>query len=118
MFQVASRKLGLNRAVLGNSEFGGKNDSKPDAVLDAKDIERLLKVGAYDLFKGDAENDKKLEDEMINEDIETILSRSKTVTVDESGNDSTQGELFASFSKASFVASNKDMDVDMDDQGK
>jgi len=118
MFQVASRKLGLNRAVLGNSEFGGKNDSKPDALLDAKDIERLLKVGAYDLFKADAESEKKLQDEMINEDIDSILSRSKTVTVDENGGASNQGELFASFSKASFVASNKDMDVDMDAQGK
>eukprot|EP01130_Rhizamoeba_saxonica_P008025 TRINITY_DN3240_c0_g1_i2.p1 TRINITY_DN3240_c0_g1~~TRINITY_DN3240_c0_g1_i2.p1 ORF type:complete len:1296 (+),score=340.60 TRINITY_DN3240_c0_g1_i2:261-4148(+) len=92
MFDVASKKLGLNRAVLGNSFFAPSVES---FELDNKDVESLLKHGAYELYKQDESTVKNLEEQMINEDIDSILARSENVVYNEAG--------VMNFSSATFV---------------
>jgi superfamily II DNA/RNA helicase len=67
MFERASRKLGLDQAVLSN--LGVSSD--PTKALDDKEIDMLLKYGAYELFRTDT--DKETDDL----DLEKILEKSK-----------------------------------------
>lgn len=123
MFHSASLKLGLERAVLsqnreqqdnGDTDSASKSNKKSEKEAQAKEIDELLKKGAYDVFRDedDIEAEKFMET-----DIDQLLENSsKKVTY---GASSTQslGSGLGSFSKASFVADTAEgeKDVDLDD---
>ncbi|KAL7473004.1 hypothetical protein ACHAXS_013390 [Conticribra weissflogii] len=122
MFHSASLKLGLDRAVLAaqrqnaNSEEGSsKRKSKAEREEQAKEIDELLKKGAYDVFRDD---DDKEAQKFMETDIDQLLEQSsRKVTYGENATSSLSSGL-GSFSKASFVASTGDgdgKDVDLDD---
>mmetsp|Transcript_17697 Transcript_17697/g.40126 ORF Transcript_17697/g.40126 Transcript_17697/m.40126 type:complete len:2003 (-) Transcript_17697:170-6178(-) len=74
MFERASKKLGLEQAVLGT--FGQDND---EGKLDAKDMELLLKKGAYALQEGDDVEAR----EFCEDNIDSILAnRTRTRVVE------------------------------------
>lgn len=99
---MASLKMGLDQAVLQGIEH-----SEGRSALSKEEIEKLLKQGAYDIFKDDS-LDKKCT-EFISQDIDSILERrSTTITHDGSTSSGT-------FSKASFKHSNETVDTDLDD---
>jgi len=121
-------KLGLERAVLsqqrenngeGGGEGGDENNTgkkdKSDRVAQAKEIDELLKKGAYDVFRDDDDGEA---EKFMETDIDQLLERSsKKVTYDASATSSLGSSGLGSFSKASFVASTGDgeKDVDLDD---
>ena len=120
MFHSASLKLGLERAVLSqNREQSDDNDDskskkKSDKEAQAKEIDELLKKGAYDVFRDedDAEAEK-----FMQTDIDQLLENSsKQVTYGATAT-SSLGSGLGSFSKASFVADtgSGEKDVDLDD---
>ena len=120
MFHGASMKLGLDRAVLAHQrQTGGeadqnlaKNKSKSEKEIQAKEIDELLKKGAYDVFKDD---DDKEAQKFMDSDIDQLLERSsKTVTYGSTNTSISSG--LGSFSKASFVTADADgKDIDLDD---
>lgn len=99
MFERASMKLGLDQAIL---------DSKTDNLsnMNVKEIETLIKKGAYYIFNEDeTETDK-----FITEDIDEILQhRTKTLSKPTLDTDST-------FSKASFVVDKDGDQLDLNDE--
>lgn len=102
MFHMASLKMGLDQAVLQGIEH-----SEGRSALSKEEIEKLLKQGAYDIFKDDSLDKKRTE--FISQDIDSILERrSTTITHDGSTSSGT-------FSKASFKHSNETVDTDLDD---
>ena len=106
MFDKASLKLGLDKAVLQsmNTDQSGKVAGNNSLGLSKKDIENLLKKGAYGaLMEEDNTGDKFCE-----EDIDQIMSRRTTVIT-------LENEKGSTFSKASFSASNTRSDIDLDD---
>ena len=127
MFHSASLKLGLDRTVLAsqrqNTEYDGsidgtfknKSKSKSEIEMQAKEIDELLKKGAYDMFQDDDDTE---DQQFMETDIDQLLERSsRTITYGSSGQ-STMSSGLGSFSKASFVASTEDgdgQDVDHDD---
>lgn len=122
MFHTASLKLGLERAVLSqnreqqneDSEDGTKSTRASEREAQAKEIDNLLKKGAYDVFRD--EDDKEAE-KFMDTDIDQLLEKSsKTVTYGVTSTTSL-GSGLGSFSKASFVANTDDgaKDVDLDD---
>lgn len=103
MFEVASKKLGLDRVVLGKT--AEEEQSGIEKGLQKEEIERLLKYGAHDLFKeGTAEKEPDF-------DFDKIMETATTVTY---GGDKMDDGL-ANFSKATFVASEQDAGVDLND---
>lgn len=118
MFHQASMKLGLDRAVLAHarSEQGETNPHKKDhskkdpEKLSAKEIDELLKRGAYDVFRED-DNEQM---EFVEADIESILQRRSHKVVYNEGL-STITSTLGSFSKASFVSADEKEDVDIND---
>eukprot|EP01084_Bolivina_argentea_P125879 222968_1 len=113
MFQTASRKLGLDHAILQHEQR--KSNSLPQ--LSSKEVENLLKHGAYDIFRDihkDANNEKVFFEESIN----SILSRSEMRIhgVGGGGTDKNMGGTNGSnaFSKALFI-SKEGKTVDVDD---
>jgi hypothetical protein len=121
MFHSASMKLGLERAVLSQQrdqgeETGDENPKKPKSEREAhaKEIDELLKKGAYDVFRDDddAEAEKFMET-----DIDQLLERSSKKVTYGAAVTSSLGSGLGSFSKASFVADTGDgeKDVDLDD---
>jgi len=119
MFHSASMKLGLDRAVLahqrqqlGKDENDPKKESKSEKESQAKEIDELLKKGAYDVFRDDDDTEAK---KFMETDIDQILERSsRTVTYGDIGTSISKG--LGSFSKASFVSSDVDgKDIDLDD---
>ena len=119
MFHSASMKLGLERAVLsqqrdqGNEGDGGKSKSKSEKAAQAKEIDALLKKGAYDIFKDDNDDEA---NKFMETDIDQLMeSSAKTVTYGKQQNNLSSG--LGSFSKASFVTDTGDgeKDVDLDD---
>jgi len=122
MFHSASLKLGLDRAVLAaqrqnasSEEGSSKRKSKAEREEQAKEIDELLKKGAYDVFRDD---DDKEAQKFMETDIDQLLEQSsRKVTYGETATSSLSSGL-GSFSKASFVASTADgdgKDVDLDD---
>jgi hypothetical protein len=122
MFHSASLKLGLERAVLSQnreqqadeSDDGKSSKNKTDRDAQAKEIDELLKKGAYDIFR---EEDDKEAEKFMETDIDQLLEKSsKKVTYGASAT-SALGSGLGSFSKASFVANTDegDKDVDLDD---
>lgn len=102
MFDKASLKLGLDKAILQsmNTSQGKEGTNKQ---LSKKEIEDLLKKGAYGAVMDDDAGDKFCE-----EDIDSILLRRTQVITMESEKGST-------FSKASFAASANRSDINIDD---
>lgn len=122
MFHSASLKLGLDRAVLAHQrqasnteELPSKRKSKAEREEQAKEIDTLLKKGAYDVFNDDDDTEAHT---FMDTDIDQLLEKSsKTVTYGEGATSSLSSGL-GSFSKASFVASTGEgdgKDVDLDD---
>ncbi len=107
MFDKASLKLGLDKAVLQsmNTSQGGKdygNASKQP--LSKKEIEDLLKKGAY----GALMEDDNAGDKFCEEDIDQILlRRTQIITL--------ENEKGSTFSKASFASAADRTDIDIDD---
>ncbi|VDK52169.1 unnamed protein product [Anisakis simplex] len=101
MFDKASLKLGLDKAVL-QSTTALKDTSQQ---LSRKEIEELLKKGAYGAIMDESNEDSKFNEE----DIETILLRRTTTITLEAG---VKGSTFA---KASFNSSTNREDIDIDD---
>lgn len=110
MFHQASMKLGLDRAVLAHARSEGKEleGQNIDTKLNLKEIDALLKRGAYDVFREDDSEQK----EFVEADIDSILERSKKVTYNSSG---TISSSLGSFSKASFVSADDKEEVDIND---
>jgi len=120
MFHSASLKLGLERAVLSQNREQGEDSSedkskkKKDRDAQAKQIDELLKKGAYDVFREDDDGEA---EKFMEKDIDQLLEHnSKTVTYGASAT-SSLGSGLGSFSKASFVADTGDgaKDVDISD---
>ncbi|OZC07125.1 protein, SNF2 family [Onchocerca flexuosa] len=101
MFDKASLKLGLDKAVL-QSTTALKDTSQQ---LSRKEIEELLKKGAYGAIMEENAEESKFNEE----DIETILLRRTTTITLEAG---VKGSTFA---KASFNSSTNREDIDIDD---
>lgn len=104
MFDKASLKLGLDKAILQsmNTSQGGKEGNNKQ--LSKKEIEDLLKKGAY----GAVMDDDNAGDKFCEEDIDIILARRTQIIQMESEKGST-------FSKASFSSSGIRLDIDIDD---
>ncbi|MEQ2163856.1 hypothetical protein GOODEAATRI_000349 [Goodea atripinnis] len=103
MLDKASLKLGLDRAVL--QSMSGNKDSNVNGQFSKKEIEDLLRKGAYAAIMD--ENDEG--SRFCEEDIDQILQRrATTITIESEGKGST-------FSKASFVASENRTDIALDD---
>ena len=120
MFHSASMKLGLERAVLsqqrdqGGDGGDGKSKKRSDKEAQAKEIDSLLKKGAYDVFRDDDDEEGQ---KFMETDIDQLLERNaSTVTYDAKSTNLASSGL-GSFSKASFVTDTGDgeKDVDLDD---
>jgi len=83
--------------------------SSSKVKLSRREIENLLKHGAYHVFKSEGEEEARSA-QFCAEDIDKILERNSRVVKYESA--AMAGSTFA---KASFVASEKDKEVDVDD---
>jgi chromodomain-helicase-DNA-binding protein 7 len=102
MFDKASLKLGLDKAVLQSMNRGQVGGA--DVPLSKKEVEELLRKGAY----GAVMDDDNAADKFCEEDIDQILTRRTQVITIESG------EKGSTFSKASF-ASSENADIEIDD---
>jgi hypothetical protein len=120
MFERASKKLGLDRAVLNGSkelESFSMKESGATAGLDKEELDTLLKYGAYAAYKDDTEDEKML----VEGDIDNILERNSTVirydtqTSEEEANKQTEKGLLT-FSKATFCFNESGEDVDINDK--
>ncbi|XP_023582679.1 chromodomain-helicase-DNA-binding protein 9 isoform X5 [Trichechus manatus latirostris] len=104
MFDRASLKLGLDKAVL-QSMSGRESSVGGIQQLSKKEIEDLLRRGAYGAIMEEEDEGSKF----CEEDIDQILQRrTKTITIESEGRGST-------FAKASFVASGNRTDISLDD---
>uniref|UniRef100_S4RN91 Chromodomain helicase DNA binding protein 9 n=1 Tax=Petromyzon marinus TaxID=7757 RepID=S4RN91_PETMA len=104
MFDKASLKLGLDRAVL-QSMSGRENTTNGVQQMSKKEIEDLLRKGAYGAIMDEEDEGSKF----CEEDIDQILQRrTHTITIESEGKGST-------FAKASFVASGNRTDISLDD---
>jgi hypothetical protein len=118
MFKDASLKLGLDQAVLHSirENWLQRKDTGAEGapLASRKEVENLLKYGAYDVFreakdgKADEESQK-----FVDESIDSILARATHITrgADQDGKSSVTNSLF---SHASFVPSNEPQ-VELDD---
>lgn len=106
MFDKASMKLGLDKALLQsmNSNLSNDKNANVGRQLTKKEIEDLLKRGAY----GAVMDDDNAGDKFCEEDIDSILMRRTQVITMESEKGST-------FSKATFAASGNQTDIGIDD---
>ena len=107
MFDKASLKLGLDKAVLqsmNTGQKGGTSGGDAGAPLSKKDVEELLRKGAY----GAVMDDDNAGDKFCEEDIDQILTRRTQVITIESG------EKGSTFSRASFATSDN-ADIELDD---
>ncbi|XP_050399765.1 chromodomain-helicase-DNA-binding protein 9 isoform X2 [Patella vulgata] len=104
MFDRASMKLGLDKAVL--QSLGGENKGVNQASqLSKKEVEELLKKGAY----GALMDDDTTGDDFCEEDIDQILQRrTQVIQIESEGKGST-------FAKASFSLSTNRSDIDIND---
>lgn len=105
MFDRASLKLGLDKAVLQSMNTNqGKNKTEQGNSLSKKEVEDLLKKGAY----GALMEDDNAGDKFCEEDIDSILER-RTQTVTVEGN-----KAGGSFAKATFASADT-ADIQLDD---
>mmetsp|Transcript_23013 Transcript_23013/g.45496 ORF Transcript_23013/g.45496 Transcript_23013/m.45496 type:complete len:2218 (-) Transcript_23013:218-6871(-) len=112
MFHRSSLKMGLDKAVLHSMTSSVSSNSSGDnyrANLSMKEIENLLKKGAYHAFM--AEDYKTAE--ISEQDIDEILSKNSTLLQFES--ETTGDGSSSSFAKASFVSDTTGNDINIDD---
>jgi superfamily II DNA or RNA helicase len=109
LFERASHKLGLDRAILGHFEGG---DSSASARLKPNEIDELLRKGAYDLLCEDEETSAATSKEFAEEDIDRLL---QTSTREVQWDDGSMSAKPSVFSKASFVSSSAGANVDIND---
>ncbi|KAG0011179.1 choline dehydrogenase 6 [Entomortierella chlamydospora] len=110
MFDRASIKLGLDKAVLQKMDVMPSSDDlsdmpKPPSSLSKKEVEELLKKGAYGALLDDDETSAKF----CEEDIDQILER-RTTVIKHTGNE--KGSVF---SKATFSSTPSGEEVDVND---
>uniref|UniRef100_A0A8C5B7V1 Chromodomain helicase DNA binding protein 7 n=1 Tax=Gadus morhua TaxID=8049 RepID=A0A8C5B7V1_GADMO len=104
MFDKASLKLGLDKAVL-QSMSGRDNAANGAPQLSKKEVEDLLKKGAYGALMDEEDEGSKF----CEEDIDQILQRrTQTITIETEGKGST-------FAKASFVSAGNRTDISLED---
>ncbi|KAK1879089.1 Chromodomain-helicase-DNA-binding protein 9, partial [Dissostichus eleginoides] len=102
MFDKASLKLGLDKAVL--QSMSGRENSN-SGQLSKKEVEDLLRKGAYGALMDEEDEGSKF----CEEDIDQILQRrTHTITIESEGKGST-------FAKASFVAAGNRTDISLED---
>lgn len=121
MFHTASLKLGLAYAVAGNAAAGdvlngemidaettsalSKPQSSNSSSLTRKELEKLLRHGAYDIFSESKDGSGEAESRNFCEaNIDQILERSSVVVHDSNGSRADKGAAI-NFSTASFVSS-------------
>ncbi|XP_059022363.1 chromodomain-helicase-DNA-binding protein 7 isoform X5 [Mustela lutreola] len=104
MFDKASLKLGLDKAVL-QSMSGRESAANGVQQLSKKEIEDLLRKGAYGALMDEEDEGSKFCEEDIDQ---ILLRRTHTITIESEGKGST-------FAKASFVASGNRTDISLDD---
>lgn len=83
MFERASKKLGLEHAVLGSRQFSdieGNENANSNLKMDGKELEQLLKEGAYSVLLEDNSEEIK---EFFDQDIEKLLEQRAHVMVAE-----------------------------------
>mmetsp|Transcript_4601 Transcript_4601/g.10378 ORF Transcript_4601/g.10378 Transcript_4601/m.10378 type:complete len:2557 (+) Transcript_4601:190-7860(+) len=108
MFDRASKKLGLEQAILGT--FGQDND---DDKPTSKEMERLLKRGAYALLED--ENDE-MGKEFVAEDIESILEkRTRTRVVEGAKTASWLNKKGMNVTKSKFASESASAGINVDD---
>ncbi|XP_072271278.1 chromodomain-helicase-DNA-binding protein 8 isoform X1 [Pyxicephalus adspersus] len=105
MFDKASLKLGLDKAVLQSMSGRENHLSGPIQQFTKKEIEDLLRKGAYAAIMDEDDEGSKFCEEDIDQ---ILLRRTTTITIESEGKGST-------FSKASFVASENRTDISLDD---
>lgn len=108
MFDRASKKLGLEQAVLGT--FGqDDDDDKPTG----KEMEQLLKKGAYALLEDDNDDIVK---QFCADDIDSILAkRTRTRVVEGAKTASWLNKQGMVVTKSKFTSDNSSAQLDMDD---
>jgi hypothetical protein len=108
MFDRASKKLGLEQAVLGT--FGqDEDDDKPTN----KEMEQLLKKGAYALL---ADDNDEIVKQFCADDIDTILAkRTRTRVVEGAKTATWLNKQGMNVTKSKFSADSKSVGLDMDD---
>eukprot|EP00604_Paraphysomonas_vestita_P003652 CAMPEP_0174820276 /NCGR_PEP_ID=MMETSP1107-20130205/3990_1 /TAXON_ID=36770 /ORGANISM="Paraphysomonas vestita, Strain GFlagA" /LENGTH=274 /DNA_ID=CAMNT_0016035273 /DNA_START=519 /DNA_END=1344 /DNA_ORIENTATION=- len=129
MFHKASLKLGLDRAVLAharneqecdddgdnnNGNGNGNNSSSSSSSkigLQVKEIDELLKRGAYDVFREDDTE----QNDFVEADIDSIMQRRAHKVIYEGMTQSSISSTLGGFSKASFVSADEKEDVDIND---
>ncbi|XP_060775157.1 chromodomain-helicase-DNA-binding protein 6 isoform X5 [Neoarius graeffei] len=103
MFDKASLKLGLDKAVL--QDINRKSNLNGVQQLSKMEVEDLLRKGAYGALMDEEDEGSKF----CEEDIDQILQRrTQTITIQSEGKGST-------FAKASFVSSGNRTDISLDD---
>lgn len=117
MFHMASLKMGLDQAVLNGFEVGSSSEG-----LSKDEVEKLLRNGAYEIFKEDKEGKAEEEsNQFIQQDIDSILQRRSRTVIHEGTGSKSHSAAGSTFSKASFKVakspsaqekSNEDVDVD------
>jgi len=107
MFDRASRKLGLEQAVLGTFDKDD-DDGKPTA----KEMEQLLKKGAYALLED--ENDE-ITKEFCADDIENILAKRTRTRVVEGTKTANWLNKQGLVSKSKFTSDSTSANLDMED---
>jgi hypothetical protein len=105
MFDRASKKLGLEQAVLGSFDKG--DDGKPTA----KEVEQLLKRGAYALL----DEDDTAQEEFVAADIESILKKRTRTRVVEGTKTASWLNKQGMVTKSKFTADSKSASLDMED---
>ncbi|KAL3945244.1 MAG: hypothetical protein SGBAC_000655 [Bacillariaceae sp.] len=106
MFDRASKKLGLEQAVLGTFDQQD-GDDKPTS----KEMEQLLKKGAYALLEDD-----QITNDFCADDIDSILAkRTRTRVVEGTKTASWLNKQGMVVSKSKFTADSKTAGLDMDD---
>ena len=104
MFHMSSLKMGLDQAILQGIENSGGNKD----MLNKEEIEKLLKHGAYEIFKEDKDGTSEKESSDFEaQDIDSILER-RTKTVFHENTGSKSNAAGGTFSKASFKNTNSD----------
>jgi len=106
MFDRASKKLGLEQAVLGT--FDNDDDGKPTA----KEMEQLLKKGAYALLED--ENDQ-ITNDFCADDIENILAKRTRTRVVENAKTASWLNKKGLVTKSKFTSDSKSAGLDMED---
>ena len=101
MFKIASKKLGLDQAVLAGFE-GGK-----DGGLSKDEVELLLRKGAYEILLEDEKGAEAASNAFQEQDIDTILKHNAHVFVHE-GTGTASPAKGGKYSKAKFAVTTGD----------